>query len=147
MIFSTATLWETTHFQAQRLPDVDVIQMWFLHIVIFSFPCMSSSSSPVRPRKPLPAVKACSTMFHAQPDCTARKTTTFCLFWTSFCWFQRLALSRAHIERCWTIKPHCFYATHGFICFYMHANTLNSEAVVLHVQLQFFSPCTLHLST
>lgn len=58
--------------------------------MIFSFPCMSSSSSPVRPCKPLPAVKACSTMFHAQPDCTARKNTNFVYFEPAFVGFKDL---------------------------------------------------------
>lgn len=39
------------------------------------------------------------------------------------------------IQRRWAIKPHCFYAAHGLMCFYMHRKTLSSEAIISHVQL------------
>lgn len=57
----------------------------------FQFLCMSLYSSPVRPRKPPPAVKAHGTTFHTQPDYLAGiKTPPFVYFEQIFVLFEDL---------------------------------------------------------
>lgn len=91
-IISAITIyWETIHFEAQSLPDVDMIQMWFLHIQLFSISLHGFDSPTVRSCKPPSAVKACGTTFHGQPDYLAGiKPLPFVFFEQIFVVFEHL---------------------------------------------------------
>lgn len=111
------------------------------YLVIFSFPCMSSSSSPVRSCKPPPAVAARSTVFHTQPDYTARKPNTFCLSWTSFCWFQTCTpYGSYYAEQSNPIASMLLIVSYASICMEIHSTQaiMCSYNFFLHIHYSTF---------